>query len=453
VRWVWVVIPLVLFSVIGIQESFADSSDEGKTETKKITTVVHKTVDGKPVIEKHEVDGLFYIPPSPTLEGCEKTSGWIPWDPDSKIMPDLQAEIDAGKENLCVEIVLPFVGRSFSSDPDDLNTVLTNLDTLSKFLKDNGAIFEQNRFDIRKYVDSRSMHIGASIPASLITELIEREDVVSIDVYGKIPQIPWYVHLGRDTKVSHDLQEEISSGKEIILTSISLQSKKLEATTIGHSVIIRTSLSESEIKIIQKSIIELLQNNNIETQYESIRPNYIIANVPSSFISELEKLDEVTHIDTFDKEITSFGNDVTSEKTSVQDESDDELILDIALDANSAQLSISGDAQNLKEIPIPDNVLGKEIDLLVNGVVENNFEIVSSSSQTLLTLPPILFQDTPIEENLPPISPLKQIKNGILPEDVICKEGLELIFKLSDGSPACVQPSTTITLVFRGWSQ
>ena len=48
-------------------------------------------------------------------------------------------------------------------------------------------------------------------------------------------------------------------------------------------------------------------------------------------------------------------------------------------------------------------------------------------------------------------SPKHQIANGVLPKDVICKEGLELIFKSTDGTPACVKPETAKKLIERGW--
>lgn len=48
--------------------------------------------------------------------------------------------------------------------------------------------------------------------------------------------------------------------------------------------------------------------------------------------------------------------------------------------------------------------------------------------------------------------PLKQIANGVLPEDVVCKEGLQLIFKSGDNSPACVKSQTAEKLVKRGWA-
>ena len=49
------------------------------------------------------------------------------------------------------------------------------------------------------------------------------------------------------------------------------------------------------------------------------------------------------------------------------------------------------------------------------------------------------------------LSPLKQLATGILPNDVACKSGLELLIKSSNGAPACVTPATASKLVLRGW--
>ncbi len=48
------------------------------------------------------------------------------------------------------------------------------------------------------------------------------------------------------------------------------------------------------------------------------------------------------------------------------------------------------------------------------------------------------------------LSPKKQFESGINLENIICKEGLELIFK-QNNSPACVKPSTAEKLIERGW--
>lgn len=50
------------------------------------------------------------------------------------------------------------------------------------------------------------------------------------------------------------------------------------------------------------------------------------------------------------------------------------------------------------------------------------------------------------------ISPINQIRIGVPPEKIQCDEGLELIFKPSDGSPICVKPETKTKLIQRGWT-
>lgn len=48
-------------------------------------------------------------------------------------------------------------------------------------------------------------------------------------------------------------------------------------------------------------------------------------------------------------------------------------------------------------------------------------------------------------------SPKKQISAGVTPENISCKNGLDLIFKLSDGSPACVKLATANKIINHGW--
>jgi len=50
------------------------------------------------------------------------------------------------------------------------------------------------------------------------------------------------------------------------------------------------------------------------------------------------------------------------------------------------------------------------------------------------------------------LSPLKQIKNGIMPKDVVCKQDLKLTFRI-DGQAACVKITSIEKLITRGWTQ
>ncbi|MEM4252375.1 MAG: hypothetical protein QXE84_02500 [Candidatus Nitrosotenuis sp.] len=47
--------------------------------------------------------------------------------------------------------------------------------------------------------------------------------------------------------------------------------------------------------------------------------------------------------------------------------------------------------------------------------------------------------------------PLKQFKSGIKVENVTCQNNLQLIFKATNGYPACVKASSVSKLLTRGW--
>ena len=58
--------------------------------------------------------------------------------------------------------------------------------------------------------------------------------------------------------------------------------------------------------------------------------------------------------------------------------------------------------------------------------------------------------DNTIIKNTGIPSPYKQMKNGVLVEDVMCNDSLEKIYK-SNGHPACVKPSSVEKLIQRGY--
>jgi len=51
------------------------------------------------------------------------------------------------------------------------------------------------------------------------------------------------------------------------------------------------------------------------------------------------------------------------------------------------------------------------------------------------------------------LSPLKQFKSGTPANDVKCNDGLQLVIKVEDNSPACVISNTASILIERGWAQ
>ncbi|MGI0087487.1 MAG: hypothetical protein ACREBI_05965 [Nitrosotalea sp.] len=55
--------------------------------------------------------------------------------------------------------------------------------------------------------------------------------------------------------------------------------------------------------------------------------------------------------------------------------------------------------------------------------------------------------------DLETLSPLNQLKSGVLAKNITCNQELQLVIKAEDGSPACVRPENVATLVERGWAR
>ena len=83
-------------------------------------------------------------------------------------------------------------------------------------------------------------------------------------------------------------------------------------------------------------------------------------------------------------------------------------------------------------------------------VSETSSETNSTSSETEDTEDDMAETEDDLSDVVP--SPLKQIKEGIAPENIVCKEGLELVFKLN-GQPACIKTTSVEKLIAWGWTQ
>ena len=58
-----------------------------------------------------------------------------------------------------------------------------------------------------------------------------------------------------------------------------------------------------------------------------------------------------------------------------------------------------------------------------------------------------------VSQDLGLSSPLKQFNSGIAANDVKCEQGLQLVIKLEDGSPACVTSDTAQKLMEHRWTK
>ena len=77
-------------------------------------------------------------------------------------------------------------------------------------------------------------------------------------------------------------------------------------------------------------------------------------------------------------------------------------------------------------------------------------ETTTTESNSTSTEDETMVVEDEMTESIP--SPLKQIKEGIVPENVVCKEGLGLVFKLN-GQPACVKTTSIEKLIAWGWAR
>lgn len=106
--------------------------------------------------------------------------------------------------------------------------------------------------------------------------------------------------------------------------------------------------------------------------------------------------------------------------------------LNIGIDNTKATLSSEEYKEKIKNIigDIPIKIIFGQNIVDTGNSNESPVENLSSTSMT---------------------SPLKQLKSGIVVQDVQCNKGFSLVIKAEDGSPACVKPETKIKLVERGW--
>jgi hypothetical protein len=84
--------------------------------------------------------------------------------------------------------------------------------------------------------------------------------------------------------------------------------------------------------------------------------------------------------------------------------------------------------------------------------VKNQTEISTTISKSFLFT--IYDNNTGIKTiNETELSPLRQMKNGILPHSVVCESGYVLVKKMSDPFTACMSQETANKIVNRGWGK
>jgi len=191
--------------------------------------------------------------------------------------------------------------------------------------------------------------------------------------------------------------------------------------------------SEMELSNIPKlgETAQLTLTTSILSHFSDDLPSIIEFTIPPGF----ELLDAENF--TIDGEYTKYG--VTSQR----------FIKNISISDFDNDFTITS-IITIKAIQTGTWILGHHISELIIVVGEDESYLVPS----IHSLPPQLVMPEPPPEPTVIIypSPKKQLESGVIPENVICREGLELIFKSSNNSPACVKPATAEKLIQRGWT-
>ena len=107
--------------------------------------------------------------------------------------------------------------------------------------------------------------------------------------------------------------------------------------------------------------------------------------------------------------------------------------LDVGIDSAKAKLSDEKYQEKIRELV-------------------GNIPIKISFGQ-YFALPARVTDNSTRSDSLSIMSPLKQFKSGVASKDVQCKESLQLVIKVKDGSPACVKPDDAYILIYRGWAK
>ena len=121
-------------------------------------------------------------------------------------------------------------------------------------------------------------------------------------------------------------------------------------------------------------------------------------------------------------------------------------ILDLDLEKNivkSNKIFLNDSFGRLRDV-----VEGPDANLYILTSNQDGRGIPALNDDRILKIIPTFSNISHNDDLLPP---LKQIKSGILPHNVLCKYNFELLIKSTSGMPACVTPNTALKLVEFGW--
>ncbi len=121
-------------------------------------------------------------------------------------------------------------------------------------------------------------------------------------------------------------------------------------------------------------------------------------------------------------------------------------MLDFDVEANQV---ISSEAIFSNYGRLRDASMGPDGNLYILTSNQDGRGTPAENDDRILKITPVESQEKIVGDDS--LSPLKQTRAGVLPNDVVCKIEYELIIKSNTVEPACVSSSTALKLISRGW--
>lgn len=222
---------------------------------------------------------------------------------------------------------------------------------------------------------------------------------------------------------------------------------------------IKTDLPEHEAEEIEELYNQLWQ------AYDDRADSEDVATLAGGIIHEL---DEVTGAESGEGELSTYFENIEHLLSDVKETYAQGMTDEALSSATKAYL----DNYEFLEAPIAeqDSALMEEIEIMLREELRNMIKDGATPSEVDTQVDAILVKLEEAESILPEteyddaepeehdnteyvdaMPPLQQVKSGVEPDSVECGSDMELLIKASNGSPACVKPTTAERLVQLGW--
>jgi len=449
-RLVWIVIPLVLIGIIGIEKSFADDVlmdfNEWQNDLNRFVTLSDTKIslsnynsENNNVIS--ELGNSFYWPKfNMTFPEQVKIGESFDVVLDyTYVIPDEDTRNYADPEEICPPVYC------------ERQNIWIVIPTYVDYLNDD-RIYESTPSDPR-HTPIRTWNLYSLDPPfdntkllqETFTFVINKPDIdypygfIDISFHGNREAI-FYFNAAQDGIVYFD---------DKVMQSIGDGPSQLKDTPISSIITTREErLAAGPVDGPPEEIWDQFKDYLIEQHSgEDIREMLLGSNIKLSWIDRFLKF--YPELDT-----QSFS----SEKDLIVAEDFDEL--DKILEDAKEKLGIVMSSED-GTITINMLFVDKQKHMLVVGMNSSEDALSIEEYEILLKeivgdipmnvgFASIIEEDILLLERILP--PLKQIKTGVPFEEIKCNRHLQLIFKPSNNSPACVKPQTAEKLIQRGWA-